>query len=87
MARYFLYFAGLLFIGCNSQNTLPNIDRISEHPFGKLEAGSAVSQYSLRNSQGMVVRLITYGAIITEIQAADRNGISKTVVAGSDNLA
>ena len=34
----------------------------------------------------MVVRLITYGAIITEIQAADRNGISKNVVAGSDDL-
>jgi len=86
MARYYLYFAVLLFMGCNSQNTLPNIDRISEHPFGKLEDGSEVIQYSLRNSQGMVVRLISYGAIITEIQAADRNGISKNVVAGSNSL-
>ncbi len=86
MTRYFLYFAVLLFMGCSSQNTLPNIDRTSEHPFGKLEDGSEVIRYTLRNSQGMLVRLITYGAIITEIQAADRNGISKNVVAGSDNL-
>ena len=86
MARHFPYFAVLLIMGCSSQNTLPDIDRISEHPFGKLEDGSEVIQYTLRNSQGMVVRLITYGAIITEIQAADRNGISKNVVAGSDDL-
>ena len=86
MARYSLYFAVLLFMGCSPQNTLPNIDRISEHPFGKLEDGSEVIQYSLRNSKGMVVRLITYGAIITEIQAADRIGISKNVVVGSNSL-
>ena len=86
MARYFLFLTTLIYTSCSTQDTSPKIDRMREHSFGKLEDGSEVTQYTLRNANGMVVRLITYGAIITEIQAVDKNGAFKNVIAGSDKL-
>lgn len=63
-----------------------NAARLEEKSFGQLEDGSPVSQYILKNSKGMTVKLITYGAIITEISVPDRDGNHKNVVAGSDEL-
>ena len=48
--------------------------------------GTAVKQYTLRNSRGMVVKLISLGATITEIRAPDRAGQFTNVVLGSDHL-
>ena len=85
MARFCFLLATFL-MSCSSNQSTPSIKRSSERSFGELEDGSAVIQYTLHNATGMAVSLITYGAIITEIQAADRNGTFKNVVAGSDDL-
>lgn len=61
--------------------------RLEECEFGRLEDGTVVKQFTLRNARGMTVRVITYGAIITEIQAPDRNGAMTNVVLGADSLA
>jgi aldose 1-epimerase len=40
----------------------------------------------LRNTHGMVARIITYGAILTELQAPDRTGALTNVVLGADRF-
>jgi len=44
-----------------------------------------VKQFTLRNTNGMTIKVITYGAIITAIEAPDRNGGMTNVVAGAES--
>jgi aldose 1-epimerase len=53
--------------------------------FGKTPDGAPVEQYVLSNGK-MTVKVITYGAIVTEIDVPDRNGKIADVVLGFDNL-
>ncbi len=59
---------------------------VDKSPFGTLPDGRAVDLFTLKNANGMVVKVMTYGAIITEIQAPDRDGKLGDVVLGFDNL-
>ena len=62
------------------------LNRLEERDFGKLADGTMVKQFILRNARGMTAKVITYGAIITEIQAPDRNGQTTNVVLGADSI-
>jgi aldose 1-epimerase len=62
------------------------LTRLEEREFGKLDDGTVVKQFTLRNTRGMTARVITYGAIISEIQAPDRNGVMTNAVLGADSL-
>ena len=42
--------------------------------FGRMPDGTAVEQFTLCNQNRMTVKIISYGAIVTEIQAPDRDG-------------
>ncbi len=53
--------------------------------FGKIPDGTSVEKYVLSNGK-MTVKVITYGAIVTEIDVPDRNGKIADVVLGFDNL-
>lgn len=55
--------------------------------FGNTTDGVPVYRYTLRNSCSMKVRVITYGATVTELWTPDRQGIAADVVLGFDNLA
>jgi aldose 1-epimerase len=55
-------------------------------PFGTLSDGREIEMLALRNSTGIEVMVITYGAIITAITVPDRNGHSADIVLGHDNL-
>jgi aldose 1-epimerase len=59
---------------------------IEKKPFGKLPDGMEVEQYVLANRGGMKAKIITYGAILTELDAPDRAGTMGDVVLGFDNL-
>ena len=59
-------------------------DRLEEHSFGAMPDGTAVKQFVLRNDNGMVVRLISYGATVSEILVPDREGRAVNVIQGSD---
>ena len=61
-------------------------DSVQKTDFGKLEDGTAIEQYTLRNSKGVVAKIITYGATLTELWVPDKNGKSGDVVLGFDNL-
>jgi aldose 1-epimerase len=54
--------------------------------FGKTAEGEIVERYTLRNSRGVTIRLITYGATVTELWTPDRQGGLADVVLGFDDL-
>jgi aldose 1-epimerase len=55
-------------------------------PFGKTKDGTAVDLYILTNRRGMKAKVMTYGAILTELYAPDRDGKMADVVLGFSNL-
>jgi aldose 1-epimerase len=57
--------------------------RIAEREFGRTADGTSVKQFTLRNSHGMIVKVMSYGAIITEVDVPDRNGAVTNVVLGA----
>ena len=54
--------------------------------FGKTPEGEAVDVYTLTNTEGMEVRAITFGGIITSIRVPDRAGKLDDVALGFNNL-
>jgi aldose 1-epimerase len=57
---------------------------ITRAPFGQLASGGQVDQYTLTNANGMVVKILNLGGIVTEIHAPDRDGNFEDVVLGLD---
>ena len=62
------------------------LKRIEEHEFGRMPDGAPVKLFTLRNAKGMTAKVISYGAIITELQTPDRNGAMTNVVLGAPTL-
>ncbi|MGN6385778.1 MAG: galactose-1-epimerase [Verrucomicrobiota bacterium] len=63
-----------------------NLKRVEQADFGKASDGSEVKLITLRNSKGMRAQIISYGAIIKEVQAPDRNGKFTNVVLSTDSI-
>ena len=55
-------------------------------PFGTLPDGQRITQYTLKNKHGIVVKFIDYGAIITAIETPDRKGKNANIVLGFRTL-
>jgi aldose 1-epimerase len=60
--------------------------KIEHKEFGKLANGEVVKLYTLSNSKGMMAKVMTYGAILTELHVPDRQGQVRNVVLGFDRL-
>lgn len=60
---------------------------VTQLPFGILPDGQDVSVFTLTNRQGMQVKVLDFGAIISEIHVPDRDGRFADVVLGFDRLA
>lgn len=60
--------------------------KIEKSEFGKMPDNTPVELFTLTNSKGMKAKIITYGGIITELTAPDRDGKFEDVVLGFDNL-
>src|SRR4051794_28932889 len=60
--------------------------RLSRASFGTLPDGRVVESFTLTNTHGLEVRVMTYGAIITHIVTPDKNGRRADVVLGFDSL-
>src|SRR5262249_31149830 len=54
--------------------------------FGEASDGTEVDLYTLTNTSGLTAKIMTYGAILTELDVPDRHGKSEDVVLGFDNL-
>ena len=59
---------------------------VNRQPFGKATDGTPVEVYTLTNRNGVEVRAMTFGAIITSIRVPDRKGAIADVVLGFDRL-
>jgi aldose 1-epimerase len=60
---------------------------VEKSSFGKLSDGTEIEQFTLTNSKGAVLKVITYGATLTELWVPDKAGKNADVVLGFDNLA
>jgi len=54
--------------------------------FGKTPDGSTVDLYTLTNDKGLVAKVITYGATLTELHVPDKTGQLADVLLGFDDL-
>ncbi len=61
--------------------------QIQKTHFGVLPSGDSVSAYTLTNANGVVLRAIDYGGIVTSLQVPDRTGTMADIVLGYDDLA
>jgi aldose 1-epimerase len=73
-------------IFCGATATAATLIRFEEREFDKLDDGTVVKQFILRNAKGMTAKIITYGAIISDLQVPDRNGAFTNVVLGADSM-
>lgn len=63
-----------------------NLKRVEQADFGKTPDGAEVKLITLRNAKGMSAQIITYGAIIKDLQAPDRDGKFTNIVLTTDSL-
>jgi aldose 1-epimerase len=61
--------------------------RIVKSSFGTLSSGQAIDRYTLINSKGMQVSIITYGGIIQSVKVPDRHHRMRDVALGFKDLA
>ena len=61
--------------------------KIEERNWGQSKEGTAIKLFTLTNHKGMVAKITTYGALLTELRVPDRNGKVANVVLGFDNSA
>ncbi len=54
--------------------------------FGKTKDGQSVEQYTLTNSNGMTIKVMTRGATLTNVIVPDKNGEMADVVLGFDDV-
>lgn len=59
---------------------------IKKKLFGKLDDGTEVYSYTLRNESGMKVKIMSLGGTIMKIKVPDRNGCFTDVIGGYDSL-
>ncbi|MBO5295047.1 MAG: galactose mutarotase [Clostridia bacterium] len=59
---------------------------ITKHHFGVLDGGTDVYTYTMKNANGMTVRICEFGGAIMEIRVPDRWGRMSDVVGGYDSL-
>ena len=66
-------------------NSAP-LNRIEQSEFGKTPEGGTVKLFTLRNANGLSLKVMSYGATVTELLAPDRNGAMTNVVLGAPDL-
>jgi aldose 1-epimerase len=60
---------------------------MQKQPYGVTAAGRDVTEYTLANANGVEVKIITYGGVITSVRLPDREGQPANVVLGCANFA
>ena len=92
MMKKIAYFvAGFLLAGALVEQSViaakkKNKGSVKKEAFGKTEDGKKVDAYILTNKNGLQAKIITYGAMLTEMLVPDKNGNLGDVVLGHDKL-
>lgn len=64
----------------------PAMGSIKKESSGKTKEGQPVDLFTLKNKSGVTAKLITYGAILTELHVPDKTGAMADVVLGFKTL-
>jgi aldose 1-epimerase len=88
--KHLVMLAALLTLGTATLSAVRADDTptpgVARTEFGKLPDGTSVDLYTLTNAHGLIAKIITYGARLTELHVPDKNGQMGDVVLGFDNL-
>ncbi len=69
-----------------STNPEPSMNSIQQEEFGTTPGGEPVELFTLSNSAGMQVKIITYGGRMISLTAPDREGNHENIVLGLETL-
>lgn len=86
LRRTFLMACGATLMASMSNSTCAAGVSINRTSYGTTKTGRSVIQYMLTNSEGVTLKVITYGAIVTELDVPDRTGKLADIVLGFDSL-
>ncbi len=67
--------------------TAPLAAQAEERVFGKTKDGKEVKEFTIKNENGMTIKLITLGATLSSVIVPDRDGNFEDVVFGFDDVA
>jgi aldose 1-epimerase len=85
--RFALLFVSSLVLQASWSHTASAVEtRVAVSTFGRMKTGESVQQFTLTNGHGMKVKLIEFGATVTEVLVPDRSGKMANVVLGSDSI-
>ena len=59
---------------------------VKREPFGKMPDGKPVQRFTLTNANGVELKAISYGGVITSLRVPDRTGKLDDIVLGFDTL-
>jgi len=83
----------ILVAGCNSARNSENETehknprcKVEKSFFGYTPEGDSVMLFTLKNEKEIVIKIMNYGGIVTEIHTPDRTGKSGNIALGFDNL-
>jgi aldose 1-epimerase len=90
--KYIAFAMVLALSGCGSPSPSPTPPsspgtNVTRESFGTTADGKPVDVYTLKNANGVEVRAITYGGIITSLKTPDKSGRPGDIVLGFDNMA
>ncbi|MBL87541.1 MAG: galactose-1-epimerase [Winogradskyella sp.] len=69
-----------------TETVVDNTLKIEKSEFGKTEDGTIIEQYSLKNANGVELKVITYGGRITSLKVPNKDGKLENVVLNFDNI-
>jgi len=73
--------------GCSDKPQKENKMSVTQEAYGKLPDGTQIDQFTLCNANGLKVKIINYGAIVTAVETPDRNGKIENITLYRDSLA
>ena len=83
----FLIAASVLIVAChNSRTARMGGATLDNEAFGQTKEGTPVQMFTLTNANGLVARIMTYGATLVQMHVPDRDGRLADVVLGFDSV-
>lgn len=80
------FFAWLAGLGLLAACTVVGAAQVSRTQFGVTAKGESIDAFTIENARGVSVRILSYGGIINELRAPDRNGKCENVVLSLPDL-
>jgi aldose 1-epimerase len=78
--------AASIALGDSSQTMSRGEASTQKSTFGKMDDGTAIEMFTLRNANGLTGKIITYGATLQSLSVPDRCGKLSDIVLGFDDL-